>query len=309
MGSPNLVGVVTVTYNSGRVIDDFMKSILAQTYAHFRLYVIDNTSSDDTLERIRCYGDARTVIVANQVNAGVAEGNNIGIRAALRDGCGLVLLINNDTVFDPDLLSKLAEGLQKHGCEMIVPKILFFDRPDTIWYAGGYFNMLRGSGSHFGLGRRDNGEFDLTRTVSYGPTCCMLIKGEVFDRVGLMDSTYFLYFDDTDFCLRAYRAGVKFFYLPSARMMHKESSLTGGPSGFSLRYITRNHIYYLLKNYPLKMCFYAPTFYIYLLLKYLLFLRKPKLFWAVQKAFWEGFSLFFYNRERSRRVIEPTRVL
>jgi GT2 family glycosyltransferase len=137
----------------------------------------------------------------------------------------------------------------------------------------------------------------------------MLIRSEVFDRVGLMDSSYFLYFDDTDFCLRGYRVGVKLFYLPSAQLRHKVSSLTGGVSNFTLRYITRNHIYYLLKHHSrLHIILYFPVFYVYLLGKYLLLLRRPSLFWAAQKAFWEGIFLFSSNLERSKRTLEPTGV-
>lgn len=301
MNSRKLVGVVTVTYNSGGVIDDFMKSILKQAYVDFILYVTDNASSDDTLKRLGEYRDPRIVLVANHANVGVAEGNNLGIRAALKDGCDSVLLINNDTVFDSDLLGKLAEGLQEYKCEIIVPKIVFFDEPDKIWCGGGYFDALRGRGSHFGLGDRDDGQSDLAKAVSYSPTCCMLIRREVFGWIGFMDSIYFLYFDDTDFCLRAYRAGVKLFYLPSALLRHKVSSLTGGNSSFALRYMTRNHVYYLLKHYSWwQVFFYCLAFYIYIPGKYLFLLRRPKLFWVAQKAFWEGIFLFVSNWERAK---------
>ncbi len=309
MDNRKLVGVVTVTYNSTSVIDDFAKSLLKQTYADFVLYVVDNASSDGTLSHFDGYQDPRIVLIRNQNNVGVAEGNNIGIRAALKDGCHSVLLINNDTVFDSDLLEKLTAGLGEHKCDMVVPKILFFDEPDKIWCAGGYFNTWRGCGNHFGMGDKDNGQFDSARAVGYSPTCCMLIKREVFDRVGLMDSTYFLYFDDTDFCLRARKAGVRLFYHPSARLRHKVSSLTGVTSSFALRYTTRNHVYYVLKHCsPQWVLFYLFAFYIYLPAKYLVFLGHPKLFWVTQKAFWEGISLFVSNCERSRRIPEPTRI-
>jgi len=305
MDSGKPVGVVTVTFNSAGVIEDFMKSVLNQVQVEFVLYVVDNASSDDTLKRLAEYSDARIVLIANEANVGVAEGNNIGIRAALKDGCDSVLLINNDTVFDSDLLAKLVAGLREHGCEMIVPKILLFDEPETVWYGGGYFNMLRASGSHLGLGQKDVGQFDLAHAVSYGPTCCMLIKRGVFERVGLMDSSYFLYFDDTDFCLRTHRAGVKLFYLPAARLRHKVSSLTGSTSSLALRYITRNHVYYLLKHYSWwQVFFYCLALYIYLPGKYLLVLRRPRLFWAAQSAYWEGFSLFVSNLERANGAVD-----
>jgi GT2 family glycosyltransferase len=292
------VGVVTVTFNSASVISGFMDSLLKQTHTEFILYVIDNASTDETLTQLSEYDDARLVIVPNKNNAGVAEGNNIGIRAALRDGCTSVLLINNDTVFDSNLLSKLVEGVQHHQCDMLVPKILYFDDPETIWCAGGYFSRIRRSARHFGHGQKDKGRFDRPRLIDYSPTCCMLIRAEVFERIGLMDANYFVYFDDTDFCYRAYRAGVKLFYLPTARMLHKVGSLTGGESDFYYSYTIRNHVYYILKHFPRwQILFYFPAYQLHILAKFILLLRKPRTFLLAERAFWAGISLFYSRSE------------
>jgi GT2 family glycosyltransferase len=306
MGNGMKIGVVTVTYNSSQVIDAFMECLLRQTYSDFVLYSVDNASSDDTLKRLSNYQDCRVVIVRNTANVGVAEGNNIGIRAALKAGCGSALLINNDTVFDSDLLSKLQDALHEYECEMVAPKILFFDDPSKIWSAGGYFSRMRGAARHFGFEQKDDGRFDQARAVSYNATCCMLIKKEVFDRIGLMDANYFVYFDDTDFCLRAHRAGLRLFYVPAARLLHKAGSLTGGASAFSFRYSTRNHVYYLLKNFPWwYSLFYLPMYEIHIFVRYLLLWRRPESFWVAQKAFWEGISLSISGTRRSPKSLKP----
>ena len=158
-------GIVTVTYNSAPVIDDFMVSLLAQEHTNFVLYVVDNASSDDTLEQLSKFQDPRIVIIRNPTNVGVAEGNNIGIRAALRAGCKFVLLINNDTTFNSALLFQLHSGLLAHRGDMIVPKIVYFDDPGKIWAAGGYFSRLWGSSRHFGFGKKDIQQFDQPRLV------------------------------------------------------------------------------------------------------------------------------------------------
>jgi len=307
MNSSGLVGIVTVTYNSGAVVGDFIDCVLKQRHSEFILYVIDNASADNTLQVVSTHPDPRVVVVRNPANEGVAEGNNIGIRAAIKDGCSFVLLINNDTAFEPDLLGELIEGMRKHECDMAVPKILFFDEPQKIWSAGGYFSAWRGSARHFGFGRKDDGTYDRPRAVNYNPTCCMLIEREVFGRVGLMDANYFVYFDDTDFSLRAYRTGVRLFYIPSARLLHKVSSLTGAESNFTYRYSIRNHVYYLLKNFPRWYgLYYLPALQIHIFAKYLLLLRHPKSFWVAQKAFWEGISLFLSAAVPPARAFEST---
>ena len=292
MDSHVLIGVVTVTFNSAFVIRGFLDSLLKQIHTNFILYVIDNASSDATLKSLAEYHDPRIVIVRNSTNVGAAEGNNIGIRAAVKDGCTRVLLINNDTEFDDDLIVQLQAGLQRHQSDMVVPKIGYFDEPDKIWCAGGYFSRLRGTSRHFGMDRKDIGQFDQPRAVDYGPTTCMLIKTEVFGRVGLLDVDYFAYLEDTDFCYRARQAGITLFYVPSARLLHKVSSLTGRDSDFTTRYCIRNHVYHVLKNLPgWQRLVYLPALQFHLVTKFILLRRKLNAFWLAEKAFWEGISL------------------
>jgi hypothetical protein len=223
----------------------------------------------------------------------------MGLRAALKEGCGLVLLLNNDTEFDSDLLSRLSEALQEYQCEMVVPKISYFDDPRRIWCAGGYFSMLRATSKHFGYRERDHGQFDQPRAVSYGPTCCLLIRKEVFDRIGLMDATYFVYYDDTDFCLRAYRAGMRLFYVPAIRLLHKVSALTGHESPFAIRHLTRNHVYFILKSFPRwQALFYLAAYELHILGRYLLAPAKLRACVLREEAFLEGILLFHSRTKR-----------
>jgi GT2 family glycosyltransferase len=295
MGDRMKIGAVTVTYNSRQVIDGFLDSLLHQTYSDFVLYVVDNASSDGTLEVVRRYQDPRIHIIRNQTNVGVAEGNNQGITAALKADCGAVLLVNNDTEFESSLLQLLVDGMVEHACDMVAPKILYHDKPQLIWCAGGGFRPWKGHGGmHYGLGEIDRGQFDTARRIELAPTCCLLIRTEVFGVIGLMDSLYFVYTDDTDFCFRAMREGVKLFYLPSATMLHKVSSLTGGTeSDFTIRYCTRNHVYFILKNLGLgRGLYYLPEFQIRLLAKLILGKVGFAKFVLQQRAFLEGVGVW-----------------
>lgn len=292
------IGAVTVTYNSGRVIDGFMESMLRQTYSNFVMYVVDNASSDQTLEQVARYKDTRISLISNKKNLGIAEGNNQGADVALASGCELVLFINNDTEFEPWLLERLITGLKEHACDMIAPKILFYDNQEIIWSAGGGFNPLKGyAGYHYGLGQTDRGQFDVVRNVDHAPACCLLVRKEVFVRIGFMDSRYFVYLDDTDFCYRAKRAGLKLLYLPSAKLLHKVSSLTGGPeSAFSVRYRTRNQIYFMLKNLGLwRGLYYLPAFQIFLVLKLIARTIDVSGFFLREKAFVEGLRVWRHS--------------
>jgi GT2 family glycosyltransferase len=295
------IGVVTVTYNSGKVIGAFLASLINQTYSDFNLYAIDNASSDNTRDQVESVKDIRIRLIANADNVGIAAANNQGIRQALSDGCELVLLINNDTEFASPLLSQLVSGLDHYNCDMIAPKILFHHN-HTIWCAGGGLNARRAySGFHYGYGEADRGQFDVPRLVDHSPACCLLIHRRVFAKVGMMDSLYFTYIEDTDFCYRAKRAGIKLMYLPSATLLHKAHSLTGGLfSDFMMHYTTRNRVYFLLKHFgPWRGLYYIPAYQIHLFLQ--LFSRQggTSMFWLREKAFWAGLRLWRNSRQQA----------
>lgn len=253
MVSTPQIGVVTVTFNSGEVLAPFLNCAFRQTLSDFILFVVDNASSDDTLQVLKECGDERLRVITNLDNRGVAEANNQGIRAALEAGCGSVLLLNNDTEFPEDLFVRLLEGLDVHGCDMTTGKILYFTPADLIWCAGGSLDRKRFFGaSHFGNGEKDSGQYQEALRISYTPTCCLLVHRSVFNRIGLMDSKYFVYSDDVDFLYRCLKQDLSLWYIPGATLHHKVSSLTGGDdSEFSIRYMTRNRMYFLRKHLPL----------------------------------------------------------
>lgn len=289
------VGVVTVTYNSGRVLCGFLDSLFSQRYASFSLYAIDNASSDDTLELLAERSDGRIQVIANPDNRGIAEANNQGIRAALVDQCELVLLMNNDTEFGPELIATLARELERHRCDMAAPKILYYDNPRKIWSAGGGMDPRRGyAGFHRGYDETDRGQFDTPCLVDHAPACCLLVRREVFDRIGLMDSRYFTYVEDTDFSYRAKTAGLKLMYIPSATLLHKAHSLTGGLfSPFMMKYTTRNRVYFMLKHFGAwRGAYYIPAYQGYLLHQLLSRKIRLPMFWLREKAFFEGLRVW-----------------
>jgi GT2 family glycosyltransferase len=306
MANRSTIGVVSVTYNASAIIDGFLTSLLKQTYSDFVLYITDNASSDRTLEQIARYNDPRVRVFRSQQNLGWAEGVNHGIRAALADSCPLIVLMNNDTEFDASLLVQLASGLDEYQCDMIVPKILFFDQQDMIWSAGGTFRRWRGyAPAHYGVFEIDRGQFDLPQRVEHGPACCLLIRRKVFEQIGLLDERFFLGLDDADFCYRAMRAGLKLFYLPSAKMFHKASSSTGGVgSDLSSRYTTRGQVIYILKHFGvLGRAIYLPAYQMLLLVR--LITRKINLlrFLLQERAFFEGLRVWTSTEMTKRRLM------
>lgn len=243
-----MISIVTVTYNSAKVIEDFIASLSAQNFTDFEVLFIDNASSDDTLELIRRHPDPRFIIVANQQNLGFTAGCNQGIRHALDHGRSSVLLINNDTTFPPDLLEHLHCGLSK--APVAVPKMLYYSPANRIWTAGGRFLRYNGFRSaHTGLDETDHGQYDTPASITFAPMCCMLIKTEVFENIGLLDEAIFAYCEDTDFCIRLGKAKLPILYVPDAVIYHKVSSLTGGTkSDFYVKNAAFGKAYVLAKH-------------------------------------------------------------
>jgi GT2 family glycosyltransferase len=244
------IGTVTVTYNSAAVLGPFLRCVFAQDLADFILYAIDNHSTDNSAAILEQHSDSRLKVLLNSTNEGVAEGNNRGIRAALEDGCETVLLLNNDTEFPADLFRSLYEGMMKYETSMATGKMLYFSPTNTIWCAGGWLDPNRFYNAlHYGMGDEDNGQFDKPRQITYSPTCLLMVKREVFESVGLMDSRYFVYNDDVDFLYRCMKNNKTLWYLPQAVLHHKVSALTGGDeSDFAIRFMTRNRAYFVRKH-------------------------------------------------------------
>jgi len=246
------IGIVTVLYNSDEVLADFFASLAAQAGIRYRLYVIDNGTTDSgtrlSEELARRHGiDA--VCIFNNANVGVAKGNNQGIALALADGCTHVLLANNDTAFQPATIPDLMACMLERADLAATPKIMYHDEPELIWYAGGHINGWTMRTPHYGLRQRDTGQFDEQQYVDYAPTCFMLFDRRVFDAVGTMDEKYFVYGDDADFVWRMRAQGIRIRFVPGAVVLHKVSTSTGGDhSPFSAYYANRNRIYFLRKN-------------------------------------------------------------
>jgi len=300
------IGVVSVTYNSGKVLNSFLVDLLAQSHSNFILYVIDNASTDSTLKILDKYLDPRIRVLKNNYNKGVAAANNLGIKSALSDNCNQILLLNNDIEFSDGLFANLLNEQTKHKCSIVTPKIMYYLNKDIIWYAGGWFNKKRGYlPSHRGINEKDYGQYDKALQVEYASTCCLLINKEVFDKLGFMDEKYFVYFDDTDFLFRVFQNNsYKVWFCPQVVLYHKVGSLSKSfvidkknqvlRGNFFLQQNTKNHVYFLRKLGTRYAYFYC----IFLLLKNnARFFFSPKIkkdfatFFLINKSYFQGWSL------------------
>jgi GT2 family glycosyltransferase len=278
------IGIVTVLYNSEDVLSEYYHSLNIQSYKNFILYVVDNNSPDNSLKHSQSLlklVNFKYLIIENESNFGVAKGNNIGIRQALKGGCDLILLSNNDIKLKNDTIQILMNGMVLSKADMAVPKIYYY-KTNKLWFAGGQIDKIKGVTRHRGIGEEDIGQYDETELIGYAPTCFMLIDKIIFLKVGMMDEAYFVYYDDTDFVFRVIdKYHQDLIYIPSSTIEHNESHSTGGgESPFTLFYKSRNRIYFMRKH--LKRHQVVRVFLVVMLkhiIKYLINYKKSRVAW------------------------------
>lgn len=243
------VGTVLVNWNGLEDTLECLDALGATGYPNLSVFVVDNGSTDGSVEALGARPDVQLIALGE--NLGKAGGDRRGIEAALAEGCDYVLLLNSDTILAPDMLSKLLAVTEADRSVGIVgPKIFYADAPSTIWFAGGTVQRVRGDALHIGMHQHDDGRFDRMQEVDYITSCAMLVRRDVFDQVGTIDEEYFIYFDETDFCLRAAEHGWRVVFVPDARLWHKVSSTMGiDSSGYWFRYM-RSRILFIRKRFP-----------------------------------------------------------
>lgn len=255
------IGIVTVLYNSEGVLEEFFRTLDEQTFKDFTLYVIDNASKDNSLVKaieLSKNVSFKTKILPEKENWGIAKGNNIGIRIALADKCEYVLLSNNDLSFcDVDTLDLMVSKIESSEYDIVTPKILLYSNPNIIWAAGGKFNTLETEVTHIGSGEEDQGQFNRECEIDYTPTCFVLIKSDLFSKIGLMDESYFVYWDDTDFMYRVKKNNGRILYFPKTKILHNESSCTGKLSEFSIYQLQKNRLLFAKKHHSLLLYSYV----------------------------------------------------
>lgn len=245
------LALVTVLYHSNDVLDDFFDSLAKQTTCPYKIFIIDNSSTDSSKIVCQQYIEKLNIdaeYIFNDENVGVAKGNNIGIIRALEQGFEKILLLNNDITFGENIFYELLVLSSSSSEKLFIPKI-YYHGTNLLWMAGAHFKKWTSLTPHRGDGEEDKGQYDKSDIVNYAPTCFMLIDASVFKDVGLMDEKYFVYYDDTDFIFRCVQMNHVIRYLPALKVKHKVSALTGGNTSlFSIYYANRNRLYFILKN-------------------------------------------------------------
>jgi GT2 family glycosyltransferase len=239
--------VIIVNWNGKDLTLECLASLAQAGPMH--VIVVDNGSEDGSVDEIRRRHPDVTVLAMGS-NLRFAGGNNAGIRHALDAGAEEIMLLNNDTVVDPDFLRAMTGTLNSSpDIGAIAPHIFYYDRPDLLWYAGGEISYWTGTMRHAGIRETAAGRPMQPRDTAYATGCCLLARREALERVGLLDESYFIYAEDADWCARARAAGYRIVVEPRARVWHKVSVSAGGHlSRFKLTHKFRSNFRFFARH-------------------------------------------------------------
>ncbi len=211
-----LASIIIPTHNREGDVLKCLKSVHHISYPNFEVIVIDNASSDNTVAKIREMFN-KVKIIEMQKNFGVAVGRNEGLRHAKGD---YVCFLDSDNIVDKDFLTELINLVKtdkKIG--FVGPKMCYFGDQKLIWYAGADINLWTSKTTYRGLGEIDNGQYDKVSEVGHIPNV-WVVKREVIEKIGFMDTSYTMHYEEADWAIRAKEAGYKVVFCPSAVVYH-----------------------------------------------------------------------------------------
>lgn len=258
------VYIVILNYNGFADTEKCLKTlhILADKGYKLTTFLVDNGSKREEIKKLKSFitspQNRKTFklknirLIENKKNLGFAGGMNNGIREALKDkSCEYVLILNNDTILPSNLLTVLDDT----GVDIISPVIKFKWNGKWIYDYGGKINWWTGRTTHLESSK-------IIDKIDYISGCCMLVKREVFEKIGLFDESYFFYFEDVDFCVRARKAGFTIAVNPNINIEHKLGGSIGRWSNKAIYYNLTANAIFIRKNLGLRW----PLGYLYLTL-------------------------------------------
>ncbi|MDP4009690.1 MAG: glycosyltransferase family 2 protein [Candidatus Shapirobacteria bacterium] len=260
------IAIIVLNWKKPQLTIDTIDSLLKINHKSFsyKIFLVDNGSPDNSVEifKNKYKSNKKIKLVETKKNLGYVGGNNAGIVFALKSGFDSYLLINNDVLVDPNFLEILNKASVKDkSIGILGPKIYFAPGHEfhkdrytkkqigkIIWSAGGAIDWKNVLGSNVGIDDYDQGQYDQeTYDPDFISGCCMLIKKEVFQKIGLLNEDYFMYLEDMEICQRAKKNNYKLAYIPGSVIWHINAGSSSSGSPLHDYFITRNRLLFGFK--------------------------------------------------------------
>ncbi len=243
------VFIIILNWKNWPDLKECLESVKNNDYPNYRVIIVDNDSKEKPN-----ISDPEIKIIYNKENLGFSGGNNVGIKYALENNADYVLLLNDDTVVEQDFLTELIKATESAPeIGLAGSKIYYHEDRNKIWSAGGKINWFYNKGTLRGWGKNDQGQYDnpAIQETPHLTGCCLLVKRETIKKIGLLSEDYFLYYEDTDWCFRARKAGYKCIFVPKSKIWHKISRSAVAESSTYIYYHVRNGLIFSSKFAPI----------------------------------------------------------
>lgn len=240
------VSIVIVNYNQTDVTLACLKSLRHVTYPNLEIFLVDNGSKPENRGHFTDFTEVQ--LIQSEVNLGFAGGNNLALKVATGD---YLLLLNNDTEVPPNFLEPMVDTFKTYPDAGIVsPKIIFYHTDRLIQYAGtNAINPYTCSGHTTGYMEYDNGQHNEIRKTDLAHGACMLFSRDVMNKIGMLPDSYFIYYEEYDFCMMAKRAGFSIYYNGLSEILHKQSVTMGVASPMKSYYMAKNRVQFAKRNF------------------------------------------------------------
>lgn len=245
------ISVIITNLNGEQFLIDCLNSLAAQTFKNFETILVDNHSSDRSIDIVNNWYP-EVILIRNDTNRGFAEATNQGIRNSQGE---FILTLNNDTKIHSDFLSEILRPMDddpKVG--ICASKMLFLDGRIN---STGLCIARSGAAWNRGNSERDSGQYNKQEEVFGASAGAALYRRSMLDEIGLFDEDFFMYMEDVDLSFRARLAGWKCMYVPTAIVDHYHGGTAGFGSDLAVYYGNRNILWMVLKNFPSRTLLFS----------------------------------------------------
>ena len=243
------IKIIILNWNGGNYIESCIKSTLSIDYNNFSVVIIDNGSTDDSLDIITKFLP-KVELFQLERNYGFSGGYNRFFHMFDNHTTDYFILLNNDTEVCPNLINSFNSAREKFGNHNIYgAKIFYKHNPNKIWYAGGKVNLKFSLIYHVGIRKLDSIQFSKYHQTDYVTGCCLFTSVDTMKKLNGFNEKYKIYGEDVDLCLRAKKYNFKCYFYPDAKVWHKVSSSFGGEFSFKKLYRKEIGILTLILNH------------------------------------------------------------
>lgn len=257
--------IIIINYNCSKDTIETLESVFALDNALFDVFLVDNDSKKEDRKILEEYLKNKSVkFIKAGKNLGFASGNNLAIKKAVALNYQYIFLLNPDTIItDKYFFNTIEAQINREKADIIGPLIKHYPEKNKIYFAGGFINKHTGIITIKGKGEIDKGKYADNINCDFITGCAIIIKKNVFEKIGYLPDDYFLYFEETDFCAKAKQNGFKIIFSPKTFIYHKVSA--------SIKYLSNTYLYYMTRNYKIfANKFIKPYYRIFFYLYYLL---------------------------------------